>query len=385
MTRLQSPLSIMFVLLLLSATSRGTSIPTSQIAPMRHASKGGYFAVHSDSNVNTQSHSALFSFLPDHYREHQVGSGDSDTNSSIASPSPSTSQSPVPLGYLYDPCLSDSDCVGPRTCVLSQTNGPCRRASPCYCLEPVPPSDFNTHGVPDGATKVFIFQQCTQCSECELAPNETCLVPRSASPGTDGICGSLYPVALGILSELGCDSFPNVTPLPHSGTASFGCEGPSCNNVYKSPTSEPSPSTTPSETPSETPSATSSPSSTSISTPLEEEGCIDIALLGAFQKHQRVYSRDWLAKVLCDAHGSCATPGHIAVYGGRPVTMKTYCENIASSCSLQVRRVNSPKYEGRNAVRVSSNTPGLVFTPLSARHASSVEEHFLRLLIRAGW
>lgn len=112
--------------------------------------------------------------------------------------------------------------------------------------------------------------------------------------------------------------------------------------------------------------------------------CVDASLLEragvplVFAQHRR-------AAVLCDAQGSCATPGHIVRWNGHPMMMKTYCASTAvAPCSRTVMAVNSISYR-RRGIAVDSNTNGLIFTALAARHETALEEAVLRSVVRLGF
>ena len=95
---------------------------------------------------------------------------------------------------------------------------------------------------------------------------------------------------------------------------------------------------------------------------------------------QRIHVRDLLANVLCDYNDSCATPGHMVLYKGRGMMMRSYCEVVG--CYRGIMRVNSPKY-GRQ-IRVRSRSEEMVFTAFAARWVTAAEERVLHGLIRLG-
>lgn len=113
----------------------------------------------------------------------------------------------------------------------------------------------------------------------------------------------------------------------------------------------------------------------------EEPICIDAAALSHFSPDNLVFSSHRRAAVLCDSHGSCATPGHMVHYQGSAMMMRSYCEQVGS-CMRSVRWVNSPKFQ--RALRVDSRTDGLSFLAFAARYESKAEEHVLRTLVRLG-
>lgn len=112
----------------------------------------------------------------------------------------------------------------------------------------------------------------------------------------------------------------------------------------------------------------------------EEDGCVDARALAHLGAGELVYGSHVKARVLCDATGSCATPGHVVVFKGETMMMRRYCEKVG--CENDVIDVNSPTY--RKALRVASRTGGLEYTTFSARYESSIEESVIRLAVRAG-
>lgn len=87
------------------------------------------------------------------------------------------------------------------------------------------------------------------------------------------------------------------------------------------------------------------------------------------------------SKVLCDVNESCATRGHIVVYEGRAMMMKSYCE-VVGRCVEKTMFVNSPKFV--KGLVVASKSKGLHFTALAARFESRIEEQALKLVVRMG-
>lgn len=115
--------------------------------------------------------------------------------------------------------------------------------------------------------------------------------------------------------------------------------------------------------------------------PLSEVGegsCIDGNVL---REHgvQGVFKGDRLGWVLCDKQGSCASEGHVVVWQGQAMSMKTYCST--TSCERKVISVNSPRGWG---VRLQSRTEGLRYTSVAGRWATALEERVLGSLVRLG-
>lgn len=139
------------------------------------------------------------------------------------SPTSRNDETPSPQGYTFDPCLTDADCLNTtatnRRCFEGDLSGLCAPGNPnCICF-------------------AEYYQFCTSCEECLDYPAETCgiITPKDK----DGICVSNYTVYEAILSELGCDSFPDITQAP---VPSFGkpTPEPSFTFIPPTPTIEPS-------------------------------------------------------------------------------------------------------------------------------------------------
>lgn len=114
--------------------------------------------------------------------------------------------------------------------------------------------------------------------------------------------------------------------------------------------------------------------------PKSSEGCIAVDLLRHLNRHELVYKNHRMMKALCDDAGSCATPGHMVLYGGRGMMMSSYCRVV--KCVERHMLVNSPAY-GR-AVRVNTLSKGLVFTAFAARYGTRAEEGLMSAAIRIG-
>lgn len=106
----------------------------------------------------------------------------------------------TPLGYNLDPCKRHSDCIGDRLCLAGNLASSCNDRETCICLAPA-------------------VQLCDRnCTECDSYPRETCgYLPEDVQSKNrpSGVCVSAYTVFEGLIVELGCDSFPDVTPFPY--------------------------------------------------------------------------------------------------------------------------------------------------------------------------
>lgn len=115
--------------------------------------------------------------------------------------------------------------------------------------------------------------------------------------------------------------------------------------------------------------------------PAEEEAvCIDANALKHLKSGDLVFKKHAWASVLCDSSGSCATRGHIVVYNGTSMMMKSYC--LMVGCNQSLKYVNSPRY--RRGVRIKSKSEGLEFTAFAARYETLAEETVLSAAIRIG-
>lgn len=118
--------------------------------------------------------------------------------------------------------------------------------------------------------------------------------------------------------------------------------------------------------------------------PLPEEGaCIAADALRHVPVEQLVYRPHRRAAVLCDEEGNCATPGHMVVYKGEAMMMKSYCEVSQQRCVKTVTFVNSPKITAR--VPLDSYSPHLRYTPFASRYEHRLEERLLSVIIRLGF
>lgn len=323
-------------------------------------------------------------------------------------------QNTEPEGYNFDDCQRSSDCISPRRC-FDLTKLQLCQTTFCFCFQEK-------------------IQLCRTCSDCDNNPNETC--QRDPYIETiSGVCLSSYVNYQGFTVELGCDSFPDITPIPQelvgttegdsqydpsndifansdplptlsaspaapspaaaspappaaeSPAAPAPAESPAANSVEPA---SPVPSTSSAATSTETdPPAAADPSpstpssaATEVSTGGDDDVCIDARVVDTLPKTQHVYEQHRIASVLCDIQGSCATPGHMVVFEGRAMSMATYCRAQAQACAKKVMHVNSPRYA--RALKLASNTKGLYFTAFAARHETMIEEIALRTVIHLG-
>lgn len=105
------------------------------------------------------------------------------------------------------------------------------------------------------------------------------------------------------------------------------------------------------------------------------DACIDSKALIHFGTDELVFKKHQMASVLCDSAGSCATPGHMVIWKGRGMMMKTYCLEVAR-CHMEDILVNSPRWSVGK--RVQSKTKGLAYTVFAARYETKLEEIALK-------
>lgn len=279
------------------------------------------------------------------------------------------------------PCRSDTHCAKGRS---------------CYAIT------FDAAGISDTDVELFIndvasgnidpVQTALQtlggsCPEggddqyCTCVPTREDLTKCSAdSDCSDG--DQCFPTILPILGAVGDNCLAPVqaqllvSPKPCSGDAD--CDSDTtcltmfnlgvCVARFKQSTASAQTETTPSTT-------------GGGSQGFEPNTCIAITSLRHLQPHQLAYRNHISARVLCDQHGSCATPGHMVRFRGRPMMMKSYCQ-LVGNCERSITMVNSPRYT--RALQIPSHSPHLTFTAFAARYATAAEEHVLRTAVHVG-
>lgn len=243
--------------------------------------------------------------------------------------------SPTPIppedsnGLTEDPCLEDSDCVSPRRCIhrsQSFSGSSCdgtRRFCRCY-----PPSRFDA-----ACFKSF------DCSRGELCAAYKDSVPEGRQ------CMSI--LAYDTANDSTMEEFGVRRAFPTGLSPSMEAENPGGPDFELT----------------------------------VENICIDASLLSGMTLDELVFASHRRASVLCDESGSCATPGHLVIWNGAPMLMKSYCV-LHSRCVMRTAWVNSPRMSV--SLRIPSLTKGLSMTPLAARYESLFEEIVLKQLIRIG-
>lgn len=95
-----------------------------------------------------------------------------------------------------------------------------------------------------------------------------------------------------------------------------------------------------------------------------------------------LYASHRVARVLCDRFQNCATEGHVVLFRGRAMMMKSYCKVV--ECTTKVTWVNSPRYQWR-ASSFASSVHYLRFTSFAARFGSPLEERLLSVMVAVGF
>lgn len=284
-----------------------------------------------------------------------------------------SSESQTPQGYTFDPCRFHKDCTGKRLCISGNFEYSCSGAEQCFCF-------------------IEYLQICGDCDDCEFRHAETCV----KSPDDDdqqGYCASNYTVYEGIFDEVGCDSYPDRTPTPVAEDKPEDEDSPSRLNASV-PIPKPQPDTSADndkddgddgeDDKADKPSSSQNSSAGSENQKsAPSDACIDAALLSHLPATQHVFREHRTARVLCDHSGSCATPGHMVVFQGVPMSMRAYCGRLAHACASRVMQVNSPKFS--RTLRIASRSAGLQFTALAARFETALEERALAFAIRIGF
>lgn len=223
-------------------------------------------------------------------------------------------------------CFRNEECRSPRICVIPRSTGisMCVGRFLCFCAPPV-------------------FQDCEKDEDCEQG--ETC-----------GFLNNL-PVCSVDQSSRG-----RATPVPQP----TAVVDPDFVNDSVTNQRDPNSNSVPGD------DGTAAGESTSSS-----EVCVaERHLTGV----AGIYERGRLARVLCDSWGSCATRGHLVVFHGKGMMMRSYCEAVG--CTESVMKVNSPKWQRQ--LRVESWSHGLEFTAFAARYETAAEEIVLAGVVRAG-
>lgn len=245
--------------------------------------------------------------------------------------------SPPENGYYLDPCDKQEDCLFPNSCLSIEEIDGISQFVQCE----------NTEG--EGCA--CLRSEVSGCTSCKGCPSkETCVNIDEEDPGFYQCVSVNAAIRLRLLGdkvdELGCTLLPTMSATPSV--------TPTISISPLPPSLSPSPSVSPTT-----------------------DVCIDAKLVS---KEQRLFTKNRRANVLCDGNDSCATPGHMVVFNGVPMSMSEYCESVSARCTQKVILVNSPKFAF--GVRVKSQTSGLEFSALAARYESRFEKAFLAAALR---
>lgn len=302
-------------------------------------------------------------------------------------------------GYTFSECEAGDECAEGLECLGikkwdNDIKSPCKNCTKfCSCL-------------PDSGDDLETCLSCTQCSLYTNDPNttkETCVEIEGEAIG---VCLSKQLVLDGTFREKSCNTFPEASYDPPV-TASPNSALPAPSATY-----EPDWCLDDEEGDGDDDGGTDDDDAGDLDEPQDDgdgdgdgEGdgddgsfpgdiCVDAALLervSGLRRSDLVYARDVRASVLCDGWGTCATAGHMVVYAGVGMTMRSYCERISdaggidgsvSNCTRAVRFVNSPRFAF--ATRLKTMSPNLFVTPLAARYQTYTEATLLAAAIALG-
>lgn len=303
-------------------------------------------------------------------------------------------------GYTMDRCMDGfGPCIQPRLCVLwNNSNYECTKDQgqddrrTCTCsLPPVPPTESKQHSVGQPT--------CTSSDDC--LPGDRCVQVVKGSREnmhTKCVSCSYYSASINMISldsgDYNCDKALLLSPTPVA-------TAPPTKNDNRRPSSTSSqdgrdaiatPDVEDTDDDLVNNEEDTGDESADASDPPDDEVCVAADALAHLPVSQLVYgAQHRRASVLCDMHGSCATPGHMVTLYGRPMTMRTYCDTAAirasgatRGCVRRVMLVNSVRMGGSRRIRVTSRTSGMQFTALAARYGTAMEERVLAGLIRLG-
>eukprot|EP00178_Gracilaria_changii_P010885 TRINITY_DN31512_c0_g1_i1.p1 TRINITY_DN31512_c0_g1~~TRINITY_DN31512_c0_g1_i1.p1 ORF type:complete len:305 (+),score=27.76 TRINITY_DN31512_c0_g1_i1:80-994(+) len=268
----------------------------------------------------------------------------------------------VPMGANYSPCLDQSQCRSNRDCLTTVSlTAPVRCTPGKYCTC-VPRAEGSWRCSPNGSCDEFetcmptpsFFppdRVCVDNSQIETLRDEIFCKDDSVCKPSSRIC-VVVAEGLGVCAA----------PLP-----------PRSNTVAEAEQSD-------------VITASADEKLDGVDDPAEQEHPSKTACIAAHhleelrEQNVLLYAADKTAHVLCDANDSCATTGHMVLFNGRSMMMKSYCAIVG--CELRVAKVNSLRWSF--ASRVASHTEQLLFSTLSARFATRGEEALLSIAIRLG-
>ncbi|KAI0558998.1 hypothetical protein FGB62_172g02 [Gracilaria domingensis] len=270
-----------------------------------------------------------------------------------------------PRGANFSPCVDQSQCLPNRQCLaLVSVTAPERCTSGKYCA-----------CVPRGEGS----WRCSADGSCD--EHETCMpMPEIFPPDRVCVDNSQIETVRDLLycdDESVCEPSGRTCVVLEDGLGFCAAPLPSASDQIvdnEEPDMGPSAEEELEENgSSDATAAEEAPSSTA---------CIAAHHLDAHRKQNALlYSNDVNAYVLCDPDNNCATDGHMVLFEGRAMMMKSYCMNVR--CERMLMKVNSLRWS--RAATVASHREGLVFTAFSARFATRVEEAALTAVMRLGF
>eukprot|EP00737_Agarophyton_chilense_P002984 gb/GEZJ01003451.1/.p1 GENE.gb/GEZJ01003451.1/~~gb/GEZJ01003451.1/.p1 ORF type:complete len:482 (-),score=42.20 gb/GEZJ01003451.1/:2040-3485(-) len=248
-------------------------------------------------------------------------------------------------------CFSSRSCKGSRVCssTLSVENNstlPCYFLGQCVCTTSNAicvadtDCDLAEFCVQKGQHKVCISKRIVNAENTAFAPPDPSAYPSIFVPSTPSVLPFSSPMpsaAAGCESQAGCS--PNEACIFSNGTAS-------CEEVAA----------------------------------LGENICIAVETLKHTTEGKLLYKKHIAARVLCDSLENCATTGHMVLFRGQAMMMKSYCAQVG--CKQRVKWVNSPRYQPGWRGRALGSE--LFFTAFAARFEAVIEEHILSFAIGIG-
>lgn len=407
-------------------TTRSSSSSSTNFIPL---SSSIFHPLRSYLHTNPHFNSVLIRPLPPSHKRRSPRRKSKTTLSTLSISTSTSSNTSSPHGFLFDHCLYHRDCQPSYLCLRADWASSCSGGTGCICV------------------KKYVQKCDGRCSDCGNYPYETCAyLPEdskdknvSLNKGTfDGMCASMGLVEEGVLVERGCGTkknkgkkeekkkhmknAPKFEEVNNNGsttemTTMYTGEESQTSDDGNSTGEEDSISSLPSSSPSASTSSETDTASTtteadnsnleqsrgtdnengngnSDDSPLpspslsssSSSACIAADMLSHLSATSLVFPAHVRAAVLCDEFGSCATPGHVIVFGlqsgrGRAMTMRQYCANLRNGCERRVKLVNSPRMGTTRTVRVGSKSPGMKFTALAARFDTVVERWALRTVV----
>lgn len=320
-------------------------------------------------------------------------------------------------GYTFSSCSTDQGCVGSRTCrdVPTELSQPCDYNSyviNCLCIPPtindlictesskcdqgevctdLLKNLLNDATIPDGLcvdkSQLPYLETPKKCeTDLDCAPVGVCITISSFS-----YCGASMSAlsnstteetTMPELATLEPSLIAEETTLPELATLQPGLIAeettlPGLETFEPSLTAE---ETTMPELATLEPVENDSESMLPQSSTEGGDACIAVHSLKHLPITSLKYLNHRMATVLCDENHSCATPGHMIMFRGDAMMMKSYCHIVG--CKKITMAVNSPRYERR--LRVPSNTVHLSFLAFAARYGTRTEERMFQTAVRVG-